>query len=371
MSLFRLSKSGLFLALIAMTAIALTGCPSKEVVVVDDHPEIDVSEVSENALEFVTDGAPSTPLEVGDIVVGEGHGGFLRRILGISEGGGGIFADTGFVSLAEAVNAGQLDADVQFTNDDFEKAGVKLAKAGSTTIDLSGTTIFSKDGLSVVITRGTIDYAPEITLDAVWADHKLVSMETSASGPLTVDMDVRLQATKPVTVSHEWTLWSINKPFVFSIGPIPVAGSARLSFPLGVTGTIEGTAAVEAGFDATTFVTVGGKIENGKWNDLTDFGSFEPNGHPPVFTFTSAAGATVYLKAIAGLNLYGASDLTGGPTVYCDADAWLYPAPQTLRITAGIDGDLGYELGIFDLKLVDESWHFPGPSWVLYENSWN
>lgn len=360
----------LMLTVLLVASMSLVGCPSKEVIVIDDLPNFSLDKMWDDFVSFFK-GGDSTPFEVGDIIVGSEGGGFLRRVLGINDSGGSIGVDTEFVTLAEAIEDGVLSGEVQFTPEDFAKAGAPLVKANDIAIDLGGTVLYNKDGLSVTIVNGTLSYAPEITLDAVFADHKLQSLKTYSSGPMSVNMDVKVQATKPVTLAYETTLWTISKPFVFYIGPVPVAGTASLSFPFGVSGTITGTASVTTGFDASAIVTLGGELSGGKWVDKTDLGQWDPNGHPPVFAFSANAGAIIYVKGVAGLNLYGCSDLTGTVKPYVQADAWLYPAPQTLLVTAGIDGAISYKLGIFDFNLVDETWYFPGPKWELYKGSWN
>lgn len=310
------------------------------------------------------------PFEVGDIIVGSKDGGFLRRVLAVNQEKNKIVTDTEFVSLAEAIDNGTLDGAVTFTPNDFARSNVPLAKAGNVTIDLSGTVIYDKDGLKVSIPSGTITYAPDITLKANFANHKLTGFKAVTEGDLTVDMTVRVQATGTVTLSKEFNIIpAIVKPFVFYIGPVPVAGTASLSFPFGISGTVNGGASIESGFDATTYVKLGTELNNGQWTDLNDFGSFEPNAHPAVLSFSSGAGIDVYVKPNATLNLYGASNLTGYVQPYLSGDATFVPSPFTFVLTAGINGGISYELKIFQLSLVNKDWYFPGPQWELYRYS--
>lgn len=362
------TKSMALTAMLVMS-LALVGCPSKDVVVVDDQTDIVVDSVDTSQIIFEYQGDPSTPLEVGDIVAGTDGGGYLRRINAVTQEGDIVTADTEQVSLAEAVDVGTLDADVQFTAKDFARAGLRTAGANRTAVDLGGITLYNKDGLSVTITRGSIDFAPHVSLDASFNDHKLEYFKAVTTGDLTVDMDVRVQATKPITLSYETNLFpAITQPFVFNIGPIPVTGTASLKFPVGIVGTVTGTASIESGFDSTSTIALGGELAGGQWNDLSSFSGFNPNGHDVVWSVSTGVGIDVFMKAQAGLNLYGVSDLWGTVVPYVAADAQIIPAPMSVLVTAGIDGIIDYKLGIFDINLVNKSWYFPGPSWVLY--SW-
>jgi hypothetical protein len=125
---------------IVVCSLSLTGCPSQQVVVIDNFPEFSLDKLWSDCVSFFYGGS-SSPLEVGDIIVGTGGGGFLRRLTAIDESQGKITTDTEFVSLAEAVEAGSLDGSVTFNQDDFVKSGVPLAKSADMTIDLSGITI--------------------------------------------------------------------------------------------------------------------------------------------------------------------------------------------------------------------------------------
>jgi len=352
---------------IAIAALALAGCPSEDVVVVDEQPEICLDDLSGDQLTFNYEGDPSTPLEVGDIVAGTEGGGYLRRLMSVDQDGGVVVTDTEQVSLAEAVDVGVLEAEVEFTAKDFAKAGYPLLKDDETKVDLSGTVLYNQDGLSVTITHGTIDFAPTVELDASFSDHQLVFLKAVTVGTLEIDMDVEFKATQSLDFAYEVDVFPpITKPFLFYIGPVPVMGTASLSFPFGVVGVVTGTASIETGFDSTSTITLGGQYMDGAWQDLSAFSGFDPNGHPPVLDLSASAGVDVFVKPKAGLNLYGCSDLTGSIIPYVSADAYFIPPPVTFVVGAGIDGVITYQLGIFDWNLVDESWYFPGPYWELY-----
>lgn len=353
---------------VVVCSLSLTGCPSKEVIVLDNFPTLSLESLWDDCVSFFT-GNVKAPFEVGDIIVGTGGGGFLRRVVAINQRSGKVTADTEFVSLAEAVAAGTLDAKVEFTHDDFVKSGVPLSKASDMTIDLSGIVLYSKDGVTVSISSGSLTIRPSLTLNAVFNNNQLSSLKALTEGDVALDLNLRVQATGQLDDEISWetnVIPPITKPFVFYIGPVPVAGTASLSIPFGIAGRLTGTASVESGFDTTTHIKLGAQLEAKKWTNLSSFGAPETNAHPIVVSFSSSAGVDVYCKVKAGLNLYGASDLTGYVQPYLAADANFVPSPFTFVLGAGINGGLVYQLGIFDINLIDKNWFFPGPYWELY-----
>jgi len=361
------------LAVLSITAsLSLMGCPSRDVVVVDEHEEVEVTELTEDSINLNVDGFGRQPFEVGDILAGSDQGGYLRRVVTIDSDHGAVNAQTEQVSLNEAVELGTLDGQVQWTSRHFADAGARLVRAGGTAIDFSGTEIFHENGLRVLITEGTLDFAPKMELKAGWSEHRLQHFLKCTGGDLFVDFDIRVETTGPVTMQEEWILWEVQTPFAFSVGPIPVTGSARLAFPLGIHAAVEGATLVETGFDASSHVQFGREFKRGDgWTDLTQLGPFEFNGHEPVWQVEAGLGVEVYMKVQGGLSLYNVSDLTAAGIPYLAADAWLYPAPQTLVLSAGVDAEIAYDMEIFDFSLVDQDWYFDGPNWVLYQGTWN
>lgn len=360
-----LAAKGIFTVAVLVCSLTLVGCPSKEVIVMDDHPEFSLDKLWADCVSFFT--GESGGLEVGDIIVGSDGGGFLRRLTGVDEDDGKVTVDTEFVSLAEAIEDGILAGDVTFNADDFAKSGAPLAKAGSMTLDLSGIVLFSKDGVSLSISNGSLTVTPTLSLNATFSNFEMTAFKADTRSDMTLDLNLRLQVTGSKTLNWETDIIPpITKPFIFYIGPVPVVGTASLSFPFGITGTINGTAAVESGFDVTTYFELGAELNNGAWTTTSDFGDFDPNPHPIVITFSSGAGLDFYVKVCAGLNLYGCSNLTGYVQPYLATDVQFVPSPFTFVLSAGVNGGIGYELGIFDFKLIDKDWFFPGPQWELY-----
>jgi len=370
------AAGGFFALAVILCCSSFLGCPSSEVVVVDNFPQLQLDAIYDSVVSFFTTGT-ATPIEVGDIIVGSDGGGFLRRVLGIDQDNGEVTTVTEFVSLAEAVEDGELNAVVDFAAETFAKAGAPMAKSGDTAIDLAGTVLYDGDGIKVTIVNGTLDFAPTVTLNAVWENYELTELNTYTEGDYSLSMDVCVEVTGPMSYNKEWPLYTFSQPWVFYIGAIPVTGTITLSFPIGVTGTVDGNASVTSGFETTGHVSLGGQLVDGEWVDMTDFVNDGATAHDVLYQFSAGVGLDVYVKAIVGLNLYNCSSLTGTFKPYFAFDSWLYPAPQTLTIGFGMDGQIAYDFSILGYSLYNNTWDFIGADfdpplyWEIYRTSWN
>lgn len=356
-----------FIALLVTTcAMVLTGCPSEEVIVLDEFPTISLDEIWGDIVSFFT-GGEATPFEVGDIIVGSDGGGFLRRVTAIDQDQGLVTTETELASLAEAIDDGSLSGEVTFLPEDFRRSKVPLVKADDIVINLNNITLYSKDGLTLSISHGSLSYAPHVVLNANFNDHRLTGFTALTEGDLILDLNLRLTASGGQNFSWETEIFNpIVKPFVFYIGPVPVAGTASLRIPFGVTANIGAAASAESGFDTTTHICLGMQLNDGQWTNLSSFGDPITNAHPLVITLSSSAGVTVYVRPAVGLNLYGVSDLSGYVQPYLQGDATFIPSPLLLDFYAGVNGGIRYELSIFDFTLYEKDWFFPGPRWPLY-----
>lgn len=357
--------------MLALCSVTLMGCPVKdgEVKVVDRIEGLIVDDIGQNVVRFFNDLGDKAVIQVDDIIASAQDGGFLRKVIGVNQSGDVIQAVTEAISLAEAIKEGVLSGQISWTNADFENSGAPLAAGGTLTIDFSGLTIFSQDGVTLSLAEGsTVTYAPEMVLNAAFYDHKLASFSLDSSGVLATNLNFKLEAYQAATLNYETAIIpAITKPFVFYIGPVPVAGVASLSFPFGVSGTVGAGTTLESGFSGSSNVTVGASFNNGQWTDDSSISPFTPVANPLVVTLASSGSLTVYMKVQPSVTLYDSSTLTGWAQPYVTADAQFIPSPLTFDLYAGINGGINYNLEIFDFTLIDKTWNFPGPQWQLYE----
>ena len=362
-----------FVLLATVSTLTLMGCPATtEVKVVDNYPELTIQQVGRDIVNFFDNLGDQAKIQVGDIIASAKEGGFLRKVIGVNESNGIVQTVTQAVSLAEAIQQGILTGKITWTNQDFVDNGAVLAQGGTLAIDLGGLTIFSKDGVSLGLDPGsTLTYAPDIDVNAVIVDHKVTTFSMNCSGEFTTDLRFNLTAAQAASVNWETPIIpAITKPFLFYIGPVPVAGVASLSFPVGVSGSVGAGASAQSGFSGSSNVTVGASVSNGVWTNNSSFGEFSPIAHPLVITLSSSGSVTVYVKVQPSITLYDASTLTGWAQPYMTGAAQFIPSPFTFDLYAGVNGGINYELSILDFNLINKTWNFPGPQWPLYHYSY-
>lgn len=356
--------------MLALCSLMLMGCPVEDgdVKVIDDIG-LEVERIGQNMVNFFNDLGDKVVIQVDDIIASAQDGGFLRKVVGVNQSGGVITAVTEAISLAEAIKEGVLSGQISWTNTDFENSGVPMAAGGTLTIDLSGITIFSKDGVTLSLTEGsTVTYAPSIALHASFYDHKLETFSLDSNGLLSTNLNFKLAAYQAATLNYETTIIPpITKPFVFYIGAVPVAGVASLTFPFGVVGTVGAGTSLESGFSALTELNVGASYLDDQWTNNTTYAPFSPVANPLVVTLSSSGSLSVYMKVQPSISLYESSTLTGWAQPYITADAQFIPSPLTFDLYAGLNGGINYNLKIFDFTLVNKTWNFPGPQWQLYQ----
>ena len=362
-----------FVLLTAVCSLTLMGCPATtDVKVVDNIPQLTIQQVGRDIVNFFDNLGDKAEIQVGDIIASAKDGGFLRKVIGVNEANGIIQTVTQAVSLAEAIKEGVLTGKITWTNQDLVDNGAVLSEGGTLAIDLSGLTIFSQDGVTLRMDNGSmLTYAPDIDLDANISDHKMTSFSLSCAGEFTTDLRFNLSAAQAASVNWETPIIpAITKPFLFYIGPVPVAGVASLSFPVGVSGSVGAGASAQSGFAGSSYVTVGASMVDGKWSNNSSFGEFSPVAHPLVITLSSSGSVTVYVKVQPSITLYDASTLSGYAMPYVTGAAQFIPSPFTFDLYAGINGGINYQLSIFDFSLINKSWFFPGPQWQLYNYSY-
>lgn len=368
-------RSSVFFALVmgVVASMTLLGCPEVGVledglVIVDDVPGLEVVALEEGAISFA--GRAASPLQAGDIIVGTAEGGFLRRVEAVSESRGGLLVKTLPASMNEAIRSGLLLQGFEFTTQDFINAGLLDANGGATLIDLSGTDIYRDNGVAITVTTGTLECVPDIHLAARWEKWNLEGFRLHTSGTAKLDFDVSVAVDNQTPLTFETDLIPpVVHPFATAIGPIPVVGRAALRFPIGVTAKFDGDTRATAGFDVVDTFEIGASMEYGHWDRSFQLGNPVFTGHEPVWVVEIGANVKVYVKVVTEVSLYESADLAGYLMPYLNANVAVYPSPMTFVLTGGLDAGFSYGLGIFDYQLLGDSYHWYGPSAVLYTYS--
>jgi hypothetical protein len=366
----KLCRVSLKLSLVvALSAMVLTGCPDDGVVrdgviIVDDFDGLDLKALWDDFCSFFTGG--DNPIQAGDILVCTDQGGFLRRVLSVGESGDTVTTETEMASLSDAVEEGILLETIEFTADDYKRAGVLPKDAKMTVVDFSGTELYRDYGLIVDVPTGRLDCTPTMNLGASWDKAQLESFNMTLTGDVMFDFDVRVAVDQGYPLSFETNVIPpITQPFATTVGPVPVVGVARLSFPVGVIGTFDGDTSVQAGFDVTTDFSVGATWTPAGWGETHELGEIVFTGHEPIWSVEVGADLQAYIRVVGSVSLYESLDLSAFAQPYLTADIDLYPV-QTLAMAGGINAGGSYGLSIFDWRIAGDSYTWYGPSWDLF-----
>lgn len=313
-------------------------------------------------------------IEPDDIIVGAQDGGFLRRVVSVSSIGGEIEVQTTAAALAEAVQDGTLLDSVALTLDQAgQLRGSGDIRWGATVFEPLAAPILVRNGeivldgaqlaalpggLDLVISQGRIRFDPTVRLEVEIRKFAVRKVDASATGVLTFDADLALtsQATV-VDVSGETALFTLRKPFLSTIGGLPVAGEVALTFTavwsVGAGGIIE----AGSGFRSSGAVTVGArylKTASPAWSLVKETSvSFAPQ--PLTFSAALDVYGRVGAKAELRLTLYRVA----GPYLYAQGAARAGRSVDLLagqvhdRCTADVEGGVGFDAKILDFALVE------------------
>ena len=149
-----------------------------------------------------------------------------------------------------------MSVSIAFTEEDFDKAGLKTVnKGGVTLLDISGTQIISEPSLNVTLMKGLIDYSPRVTGDATWSfSSELENLEFALTGPLTGEFEVEAVAGPESTFgpTEVTAIGPLEKSFIGYVGAVPVTGTASFSIVLGATATVLAQSTFTGGHEVTS-----------------------------------------------------------------------------------------------------------------------
>ncbi len=373
MNIFRTGGTLLPVCLLAMSLAFLPGCPDDSVikdgvVVVDDVEGLDVTSMSDGALQL--ESKLDEPLVVGDIVVGEANGGYLREVTSVAQKGTTVTAQTSLATLEDVVESGTLITAFGAGPEHFQAAGLKT-KGDTTIIDLSGTDIYRDYGIAITLENGTLDCAPNFFMDAEWDNFKLETFDLSTNGTITLDLDLKIALDSATPLSGEWDLTSpILIPFSAAIGPVPIFGHVKMSFPIGVTGNLTGDTYVMSGLDITDTFNIDTHYGDGAWDETTvDLFNFDVNGHPLTWNIDLGGQVTVYIKVVCELSLYESAELELYVKPWLMTDIHILPSPASVAMTGGLDFGGWYGISVLGFDIIGDDFSWAGPSGQIF--SWS
>lgn len=311
---------------------------AENVKVIDDE-ELDLQSITGGKYTYDIIGSKPT-IEIGDVIVGQRDGGYLRRVVGITRYPERLELETTSASLPEVFN----NADVNMVlrpygpNTNAEMAGqasreakVKdLAKGVSLDeglINLDNLLIFlgavplGTTNLEASIETGQISTDPSIELGFTIIDSQLQSMKAIYSDTTTFECTALVSADGlwgPYGPPETKLFTSIGEPHLNWIWIIPVIWHIETTSYIGITSGVSAEAEMRFTAETRTCSRVGLEYTKGSWAD--PIWEFTKTDASPQLTVEAEveALAHIYFRQEISLILYLAAGPSFGIEPYVD-----------------------------------------------------
>ncbi|HIJ72910.1 MAG TPA: SUMF1/EgtB/PvdO family nonheme iron enzyme [Candidatus Hydrogenedentes bacterium] len=330
------------------------------VVFVDDHPSLFVDSLFRYSIQFTYTGNGHVDIHPGDVLVGTQEGGYLRRVLSVTQNGQLVVVTTEPASLVEVLKEAHLSHTIRFSGDDFAGA----AKEQGTAVSLDGVLLGSEDSFLVALS-GAIDFAPEVELEAQISHSSLEYFRAAAVGPFALDVDMVVSSAAGALASEETVLLTTQKTFEFMAGPIPVMGTADLSYEVHVAGEIDGETLLNAGFDTVNSIAFGGEYEFEDWRDIDEI-SLTFNGHAVVWEPIAGLDVAVSVIPKIEITFYDLNGPWMALTAFTDIQEQVEAFGVQREIAAGQSTSIDMEVGAIDSLVAGASWDAEGARQIIY-----
>ena len=388
---------------------------SEDVVVVDSTQlslTSDSAEFANGILRFQVLGDTSPPVEVGDILVGTENGGFLRRATSVSQADGTVLVQTSTAGLDEVMKLGvfELDLNLQLSpagagyihptgTSSIHRASepsyriqaediswgtpeLLLLAEGVTfspgAISLDGLDLCAglragscPQGVAMLVASGSVAFNPDLNIETEFG-FTSAAVQAVASGLLSLDLEVTLNAASAFDTEGERPLATIAVPFVVQAG-VPIVGVVRLGLIAGFSANASFATTLQTGVRAQHLTEVGARFAApGGWEEIfeTELGFFDK---PTSWSGIGSANARVHVRPEIELDFYSvaAAGIYAEPYVRAEGEV---DAPEwRLQVHGGLDAgvDLTFDriLCVWrcDPGTFQRQWHID--EWLLVEQS--
>ena len=328
---------------------------SEKTRLLDYAPGVEVNAVTDGGMTLTYTGEGEVPVAEGDILVGTAHGGYLRKVVGVTGEGSELTVITEEASLVDAVDTGSLATTIEFASDELSKANVFFYGTGTGYIDFQDGLTLSDGGVALEV-KGAVFLQPAVDLDIsveggdvehfqLTANNRLygVDFDYTISGEATRFHAARaslfdmLDSPKPVTVSTP------------TIGGVPVLVTTEFDLVIGFEHSSDAPMRAGSGFDFLTEMSFGAEFDGTNWKDKSIVG-FNRNYHGFHSNIVSSLEQRVYLEPRVSVRIFDA------PGPYCAARSFVRtsadPNTQPVRgnIHIGIQTEQGF--GADQMKVV-------------------
>ena len=340
----------------------------------------DEAELARGTFRFerLDDDAPT--IDVGAVIVGLQGGGFLRRVSSVESSGTMLTLETEPAALVDVVRHGSFETTVDMTSGSPSLVpgrmpargevlwgpaelvegveGVELTAVG---LDLSGIDFCHyvdcpEEIKHFKLAAGRVGFDPNLEVSATIEDYSVTAFEAVATGELSYDFSVLLEAEQSTSFKRSTTLAKVQRVFYAQVGWVPVVGVAQFEVKAGfeAKATIKGL--IQAGFESVNQVSVGGRYaaESG-WEGVLD-GSQTFDAHEPSLSDSTLVGqieleAKVSITPELKILFYNVAGPFVNVEPYGKATLSFGTESCKLRSVAGIDTKVGFTISVLDPKV--------------------
>ncbi|MBN1163801.1 MAG: SUMF1/EgtB/PvdO family nonheme iron enzyme [Candidatus Krumholzibacteriota bacterium] len=351
---------------------------SEDTYVIEESDSLSLAQIQNSLFTFNYQGTPPD-IEVGDIIVGKGEGGYLRRVSAVNYAAGQINLETTPASLVEAVESGQFSTSYQL----FDRTGDPAAENGSGSVsgsvlhqaegveltdggmNLSGVELYSGTvnsvDLEVTVASGFLDFQPVMSIGGVIKSSALSEFQAIAAGTFFYHCVLEATASGPVEHQGEVPLVSYQHTAYQQIGPVPVVEVMTINFFAGFDLDAAAAQTLRAGYQSEYTLEFGARYRNKAWEPVWEKGG-EFVTVPAYWIQPVDATLQGYIRAEIVVEIYS----TSGPSLqnqprFVFSGALEDPQDWSWDLRAGVRGALEFDLSILDNTLGD--WAYNLADW--------
>jgi hypothetical protein len=221
-------------------------------------------------------------------------------------------------------------------------------------MDFSGRTLYggSVGGADVLVqlSEAVLDIRPKLHLGAQFSWFRLKRADAILDIDIDADIELLAQLSDSVSASGTLPLGTYSYPFVFAAGPIPVAGTLRITLEAGFETTAEAQAAVTVGAEAQADIRVGGRYRNGSWYYVSR-NDFDAQRTGPEFDVQGDWSGKIWIRAEARVMLYRVAGPSFSVKPFVRGEAHAECSDLDWEFWAGAEADAGIHLDVFVFDL--------------------
>jgi uncharacterized protein (TIGR02145 family) len=324
----------------------------------------------------------SSFFQVGDILIGSDGYGYLRKVTNAFQDANEWVANTEQATLEDAIEYIDLADSLQILLNGPDKAIVngKLIPIKNSyfhpgisfdskmnLMSLQDVDLISTNYFSAKILEGSLDFNPILhrALKISGFPPSLDYFKFSAGGMMEFNMDMEFKATAPYNESEDIRIFYLEIP-VFNIGIIPVVAYTAIYIGYEIDLDITGTTLLN--LDSQAGLEVGVEYDNGFNSIYEKTLNFDADLD---WGATADVGAKIFVRPEFGMKIVGFASGYLNVEPYLRADAGVtYPNYDWhVGMYAGLDANIGCNVGILGFDLLDYDYTFANFETELYYNS--